>query len=264
MKQYSLMVVDDEELARRHILEDISWNTLGVSSLYAACDGESALQQIALVKPDIVILDIRMPRLSGTELIERLASAVYRPLIIALSGYSDFDAARKMLSSGIVVEYLLKPASEDQLFEAVYKCIEKMEEQSTRTAPVPPSVPIPEEEFEADRPRSAKEAAVRSVKSYIQQHYAEKITLVSAAQQVFLNASYLSKIFAEVEKMGFADYLCQVRIEHAKELLADYSLRIYEISERVGYQDVKHFMKTFKKREGITPREYRDLHLLDF
>ena len=265
MKQYSLMIVDDEESARRHILEDISWHTLGVGPLYAAPDGETALQQIPLLKPDIVILDIRMPRLSGTEVLEHLAAAHQRPRVIALSGYSDFEAARKMLSSGIVVEYLLKPASEDQLFEAVYKCIEKIEEENARFAPpLPEPAPLPAAEGYTDRPSGTKAAMVRSVKAYIEQHYAERVTLSLAAQQIFVNASYLSKIFAEVESIGFADYLCQVRIEHAKELLKDYTLRIYEIAERVGYQDVKHFMKTFKKHEGMTPSEYRELHLLDF
>lgn len=266
MKHYSLMVADDEESAQRHILEDISWETLGVGPLYAVSDGAAALREIPLVKPDILILDIRMPHVTGTELLEHLTTAAHRPCVIALSGYSDFEAARKMLSSGIVVEYLLKPASEDQLFEAVYKCIERIEGALPHPACAAPqtAAKLPDTNDCSERPSAAKAAMVRSVKSYIEQHYAERVTLALAAQQIFVNASYLSKIFAEVEPMGFADYLCAVRIDHAKELLKDYTLRIYEIAQRVGYQDVKHFMKTFKKRENMTPSEYRELHLLDF
>ena len=69
MKHYSLMVADDEESAQRHILEDISWETLGVGPLYAVSDGAAALREIPLVKPDILILDIRMPHITGTELL---------------------------------------------------------------------------------------------------------------------------------------------------------------------------------------------------
>lgn len=258
MRQYSLMIVDDEELARRHILQDISWETLGVGPLYEAADGEAALEKIPKLRPDIVILDIRMPKLDGIGVLERLPEYGCRPQVIALSSYSDFEAARKMLSSGIVVEYLLKPASEDQLFEAVYKCIEKIEEKNAyakvQTQPEP----------EAESTGAARTAMIRTVKQYMEEHYVEKLTLAAVAETIPVNASYLSKIFSEVEHMGFADYLCQIRMRHAKELLMNYTLRIYEIAGMVGYQDVKHFMKTFKKHEGVTPSEYREAHLLDF
>ena len=56
--------------------------------------------------------------------------------------------------------------------------------------------------------------------------------------------------------MGFSEYLSALRIQHAKALL-DYHRRIYEIAAQVGYQDVKHFMKVFKKQVGMTLREYR-------
>ena len=151
MRQYSLMIVDDEELARRHILQDISWETLGVGPLYEAADGEAALEKIPKLRPDIMILDIRMPKLDGIGVLERLPEYGCRPQVIALSSYSDFEAARKMLSSGIVVEYLLKPASEDQLFEAVYKCIEKIEEKNAY-AKVQTQ---PEPEAEEELPESA-------------------------------------------------------------------------------------------------------------
>ncbi len=53
--------------------------------------------------------------------------------------------------------------------------------------------------------------------------------------------------------MGFSEYLSALRIQHAKEALLDYHRRIYEIAAQVGYQDVKHFMKVFKKQVGMTP-----------
>ena len=272
MRQYSLMIVDDEELARRHILHDISWETLGVGPLYEAADGEAALEKIPKLRPDIMILDIRMPKLDGIGVLERLPEYGCRPQVIALSSYSDFEAARKMLSSGIVVEYLLKPASEDQLFEAVYKCIEKIEEKNAyakvQTQPEPEAEEELPESASAEGGRestgAARTAMIRTVKQYMEEHYVEKLTLAAVAETIPVNASYLSKIFSEVEHMGFADYLCQIRMRHAKELLMNYTLRIYEIAGMVGYQDVKHFMKTFKKHEGVTPSEYREAHLLDF
>ena len=120
--EYSLLVVDDERIAREHMLQDIAWETLAITTLYEAEDGYQALEKIESYQPEIIILDIKMPGMNGVELLEEIHQRKYDSQIIALSGYSDFDAARKMLASGQVVEYLLKPASEDVMFEAVYKC----------------------------------------------------------------------------------------------------------------------------------------------
>lgn len=265
MNKYSLLVVDDEEIARRHILEDVAWETLDVGPLYEADGGRAALDSLARFRPDIVILDIKMPELDGMQLLDLIVERRYEPQIITLSGYSDFEAARKMLSSGIVVEYLLKPASEDELFEAVYKCIERIDER--RGAGEPPRLETGEGEvpdpasLPGDRPRGAKAAMVRQVKEYLQANYADHVTLDSAARTVFVNPTYLSKVFSEVEGVGFSDYLAQLRIARAKEALMDCHKRIYEVSEAVGYQNVKHFMKVFKKQAGMTPSEYREQNL---
>ena len=177
--------------------------------------------------------------------------------------YSDFEAARKMLSSGMVVEYLLKPASEDELFEAVFKCIERIDQTRGPDDPVPLEEPGPEPPsfHENAQPRGSKVLLIQQVKEYLQENYTQRITLNSAAALVYLTPTYLSKLFAEVEGMGFSEYLSALRIQHAKEALLDYHRRIYEIAAQVGYQDVKHFMKVFKKQVGMTPREYRESHL---
>ena len=266
--KYSLMIVDDEEGARRHILEDIAWNTLDIGPLFQASSGREALGLLERLHPDILILDIKMPEMDGVGLLELILQSKYHPQIITLSGYSDFEAARKMLSSGIVVEYLLKPASEDELFEAVYKCIEHIDEKRRDTDVLEPE-PFEEESYVSgplpdDTSKPAKRRIVQEVKAYIQQNYAQRITLDLAARQVFLNPTYLSKIFSEVEGSGFSDYLIQVRIEQSQKLLLDVHKRIYEISEEVGYQNVKYFMKLFKRQVGMTPSEYREKQLSEF
>lgn len=274
MGRCSLMVVDDEERARRYIAEDIAWSTLDIGPLFQASNGRDALELLRRHHPDILILDIRMPEMDGIALLEQIMEQGSRsswPQVITLSGYSDFEAARKMLSSGIVVEYLLKPASEDELFEAVYKCIERIEDRRADVVSVPEteldmaSEPVsPEPLDDSTRTKRRMMQIVQQVKLYIQENCAQRITLDSAARQVFLNPTYLSRLFSETEGVGFSDYLTQVRIEMAKTLLMDYRKRIYEIASDVGYQDVKHFMKTFKKQVGMTPSEYREKSISGF
>lgn len=497
--EYTLLVVDDEKKAREHVLRDIAWSKLSITSLYEAADGGEALGVIALHHPDIMIVDVRMPGMDGIALVEEVHARGLNMQIIALSGYSDFEAARRMLASGRVVEYLLKPASEDAMFEAVYKCIANIDEQKRiaelrdnlnraeaaarraallaslfggeqeegseaflhprravqvavlscgdsaalkaacrqwaaspleycfRTehpqrkalffaadtlqelAPVADicesvsaacggwagigrvytgeqslgisfqeallalvsraflperrilciedaegwltasagdvsaadiarmlaegdlaamkqataallksllhsrkdrllhdsrghvdpagiaiyfanlvdaAVPDRKEELNLSAILEARDfdellhvvngtfarlhhsrrsdggghkaAIVRDVKAYIQAHYAEHITLAGAAQVAYINATYLSKLFAEVEGTGFSDYIAGVRIQRAKELLGNRRLKIYEIADQVGYHNVKHFMRVFKRLEGVTPSEYKE------
>ena len=260
---YKLIIVDDEQSIRNGMANGIPWNDWGFEVIGQASDGLEALELVENERPDVVLSDIRMPRMDGVELMQRLHKDYPDVKVIILSGYSDFEAARKMLSSGMVVEYLLKPASEDELFEAVFKCIERIDQTRGPDDPVPLEEPGPEPPsfHENAQPRGSKVLLIQQVKEYLQENYTQRITLNSAAALVYLTPTYLSKLFAEVEGMGFSEYLSALRIQHAKEALLDYHRRIYEIAAQVGYQDVKHFMKVFKKQVGMTPREYRESHL---
>ncbi|MCD9020669.1 response regulator [Cohnella silvisoli] len=92
---------------------------------------------------------------------------------------------------------------------------------------------------------------------YIEEHYADTITLTFMAGYVHLNPAYFSALFKQEMEVNFVDYLNQVRIRSAQALLKDYSMKIYEVAGKVGYGSTQHFMKTFRTIVGITPSEYR-------
>ncbi|MDQ0063330.1 response regulator [Paenibacillus harenae] len=91
------------------------------------------------------------------------------------------------------------------------------------------------------------------------QHYMKGITMNDAAEHLFLNPSYFSKVFHEEAGETYSKYLARLRMNKAKQLLKTSSLKIYEIADQVGYADFRHFSKTFKEIEGVTPGQYRDL-----
>ncbi|MFC5402961.1 response regulator [Cohnella soli] len=97
--------------------------------------------------------------------------------------------------------------------------------------------------------------------SYLEDHYSEEITLETAAELVHMHPIYVSKWFKKEMGKNFTDYLTEIRISKAKELLGDFSLKIYAISDMVGYNDPKHFSKVFKSAVGVTPKEYRKMVL---
>ncbi len=86
----------------------------------------------------------------------------------------------------------------------------------------------------------------------------EGIMMNDVAERHYLNPSYFSKVFHEEMGETFSKYLQRIRVEKAKGLLKQSSLKIYEVATEVGYNDFRHFAKTFKEVEGITPAQYRD------
>ena len=94
--------------------------------------------------------------------------------------------------------------------------------------------------------------------AYIEEHYAEKLTLQSVADCCYVSQWHLSKLLNRHTGKSFYDILNTVRIRKAKELLLDPRLKIGEIGEQVGYADTAHFARTFKKQEGMSVNEYRN------
>ena len=101
---------------------------------------------------------------------------------------------------------------------------------------------------------------IRQAKLYIQERYAEPLTLNLVSAVVGLSPSYFSMVFKRETGRNFVDYLLEVRMEAAKELLVGTNLGIGEIAEKVGYNDMKYFYKRFKQSMGVSLREYRKLY----
>ena len=73
------------------------------------------------------------------------------------------------------------------------------------------------------------------------------------------NSAYISKIFKNEFGCNFSDYIITKRLEKSRELLADPGRKIYEISQELGWADVSNYIKLFKKKYGISPKEYRNI-----
>lgn len=100
------------------------------------------------------------------------------------------------------------------------------------------------------------EKIIIRAKEYIEQNLGFHLTLESVAEHVNFSPAYFSKFFKNEEGLNFIDYVNKVRIEEAKRLL-DQNAKTADICDKIGFADVKHFYKTFKKWEGITPGQYK-------
>jgi two-component system response regulator YesN len=106
----------------------------------------------------------------------------------------------------------------------------------------------------------ADKKPIRMAKQYIKEKYQLPITLEEISSQIGFNSTYFSTLFKKETGQNFLEYLTDTRIQAAKQLLADTNRSVNQVSEEVGYIDIKHFTKVFKKSTGLTPSEYRKLY----
>lgn len=106
---------------------------------------------------------------------------------------------------------------------------------------------------------SGCKAFILKVKQYIDENYCEQLTLNMISDKFYIHTSYFSRLFKKETGENFIDYLTKKRIDESKKLLLGTRLKIYEISERVGYKNSKYFSQLFEKYIGVTPKEYRNI-----
>lgn len=99
---------------------------------------------------------------------------------------------------------------------------------------------------------------VHAAQCFIMDHYQENLTLHTVAEHVHVTPVWLSKLFKKETGMNFLEYMTDIRMTKAAELLAGLNHKVYQISYNVGYQDPVHFSKLFKRKYGLTPQEFRN------
>ena len=100
---------------------------------------------------------------------------------------------------------------------------------------------------------------IARIQQHIQEHIAEDLTLITLAEVVYLNPSYLSRLYKQMTGMTISDYITGVRIDKAKSMLKSPKYKIQDISVALGFDSASYFTQFFKKNTGYTPLEYRTL-----
>lgn len=109
--------------------------------------------------------------------------------------------------------------------------------------------------------RSDGKCVIDDIKEYIDRYYYTDITLVQLSNKYYMNANYLSQLFKQETGIGFSEYITQVRLKKAEDLLLNTKLKTYEISQMVGYTDSRYFGKVFTKHYNYTPSQFREKYL---
>jgi two-component system response regulator YesN len=419
-----LLLVDDEWFTREGILEGIPWQNVGIEQVGQADDGIHALEAAGKLKPDILLTDVRMPRMNGTELARQIREKYPKCHIIFMSGYTDkeymkaaiqlsatayvekpidllelqaaiektvrlsneerkldemkqqlhaslpvlkHDLALQLVSraapydnlaecarliySDLPVEadfatvvlkplfpagkedggvallfrtvmhaavhllnregYLAIAAVKDDEYVVIHCCLEgksmpmladtsaRLYETLNESGPIQISIGMKvsgighvrksfrsalanlpaageagmpklrisaqdEREAHEQAAKAKKNPAVADIVAYIENNFDDEgLSLQRIAERMYLTPSYICVIFKEETNATVNQYIAQIRMDKAKQLLKDNRIKVKDVAAGVGYGDSNYFTKLFKKQTGLTPNEYREMMQYD-
>ena len=235
-----ILIIDDEPKIRNGLSNLLTrregWEVAGAYE-----NAADALKYLAVNQVDVMITDIKMPEISGLELIARIRERDKKTAIIILSGYSNFQFAQRAIELG-VSRYLTKPTNPRELIcvlEETEKKLGGKQEKEKDSGKIP-------------------NLFVQKAADYIKPNYSEKISIKEIADQLYLSPNYLSELFKKHTGKTISEYLTDYRLEKACQLLDHAEYRVGDVSGMVGIHDGRYFSNMFKKKYGMTPTEYRN------
>lgn len=243
----TVYIADDEIWIAIGLKKIIEKSKLPYQIIGEASDGLTALEDIRRLKPDILLTDIRMPGLSGLELLDHIKKDPRLSVqVILISGYAEFEYARTAMRKG-ACDYLLKPVNPEDLYNALQKASQARSARHGKN-----QAPAPQDEEPA-----ISQSLVSSILEEIQKHFTEDISLTELSEKYNVSASHLSSLFKRELGISFSEYITSKRMQKARSLLQNEALSIEEVANAAGYHDYFYFTKVFKKTFGISPSKYR-------
>lgn len=258
-----LLIADDEKLEREALAELVRRRFEREVVLEVAENGRKAADTAVLWGADLILMDIEMPGMSGLDAARAVLAQRPSCRVIFVTAYSLFQYAHEAVHLG-ACDYLLKPVDPDELEASVRRAMRQIEterklEELAAARPQPEQTETEEEAEDAPEEGENSQTALvmAHVRRYLEDNYMFDLSLDSVGEILHISPAYLSAQFKKYQKMNFLDCLTELRINAAKELLADPFRSSAEVASMVGYEDASYFARAFKKRTGMTPTQYR-------
>lgn len=237
---YKLGIADDEPKILAGLCEYYPWEEMGFTIRAKAHNGQDLLDFMKKEPLDVILTDISMPVMSGIELAEALKGLNSSIVIVFLSGYADFQYAKQAIRNN-VYDYILKPVKYQELIDTFDKIRVHLDM---------------EHKHEPAQSGNYYQTMIERVNRYALENLSS-VSLQAAADKACISSSYLSKIYKQYTGRNFSEFLLEAKMNSAGKMLRDSSLKVYQVAEKLGYDDPKNFTRAFRSYYGCSPREYK-------
>lgn len=253
---YKVLIAEDELIERKVLRKTINKYLGEICTIAEAKNGREALALFETEHPQIAVLDIQMPGLTGLEVAARIRKTELPCAILFLTAYDHFDYARQAITVH-AMDYILKPYNEKELVASLEEAI-RVYDWLLANPPKSPKAPAPQESLAAEVDAGRRTSLIREdIEGYIHSHFADDLSMQDVARAMNYSDAYFCKLFKQCFKVNFSTYLNEYRVEKAKELLTTTRSSIKDISVSCGYTDSNYFARVFRRITGMTPSEYR-------
>ena len=250
-----VLVVDDETLVRQGIVMETDWASLNCTVIAEAANGLDGLEAVKKFTPDLIICDIKMPKMDGLEMLTKLREAGIGTPVIFLTAYSDLEYARQAIKLA-ATDYLLKPFEDGDLEKAITRIISRITRERKNLRQMHESDVLSDEIIEK---KGDKSKYVAEALSYIAEHYGdEDLGIKAVAESLGISEGHLSHVFKAETDYTVNAFITRYRIKAAMKLLGDVRYKVYEVAEKVGYKDITYFSSVFKKITGLNPSDFQN------
>ncbi len=240
-----VLVVDDDPRVRSFVRSALA----GTVSLLEAPDGEQALRVLERHgghNLDLVLVDQVIPEPSGLEVLRTVHLRWPWIPAIMITGFGSEDLAIEAFRAG-ARDYLKKPIELDRLRRTVV----------TLTSAPATTIPAGALERWVETAGAPAHPGVSRALAFVREHFTEALTLSDVARAASLSKFHFCRLFRRETGLAFRDYLQGLRVQRARALLADPRLTVTEVAYAVGFNDLSHFDKVFRRIAGVPPSEYR-------
>jgi YesN/AraC family two-component response regulator len=243
-----IMIVDDDPA----LLEGLQLALQSSWEVFTATTGLSALETFTGTSPDLVLLDHRLPDIPGLTILHLINQMSPETGVILITGYGSEDLAVQAFRGG-VRDYLKKPIDLRELRARIELALQ------ARPAPGPAPVRLKATQWTGEPSPGARPhlKGLEAAMAFIDRRLNTPLSLEQVSREAGMSKFRFCRHFKEATGQTFRSYLTRRRITRALELLRSGERNVSEVYLDVGFKDLSHFSRVFRKITGQLPSEYR-------